>query len=204
MVQAQVAREQQRQQVPRADFLSSLEIAMTLNEIARDDHPWFPRVLELINKTNQFNTTGRRWTGQELGTAFARGLRVLAFDVTDRYTPYGIVGVIIVDGARISQFVMSCRVVGLDVEMAAIAEIMRVLGEGGLDAVSADLVETDKNLLCRDLYERCGFTREDDLWHRRTLPAPEKPGHIRISWPDLIFVASAQAALCRGTPPAVM
>jgi FkbH-like protein len=182
MVQAQVAREQQRQQVSRADFLSSLEIAMTLNEITRDDHPWFPRVLELINKTNQFNTTGRRWTRQEFGAAFARGLRVLAFEVTDRYTPYGIVGVILVDGTRISQFVMSCRVVGLDVELAAIAEVMRVLGGDGLDAVSADLIETDKNLLCRDLYERCGFAQEGDVWRRCTLPVPERPGHIRISW----------------------
>ena len=66
--------------------------------------------------------------------------------------------------------------------MAAIAEAMRVLGEGGLDAVSADLIETDKNLLCRDLYSRCGFVLEADAWRRCTLPAPERPGHIRVSW----------------------
>jgi len=29
------------------------------------DDPRFSRTMELVNKTNQFNTTGRRWTAAE-------------------------------------------------------------------------------------------------------------------------------------------
>ena len=56
------------------------------------------RALELINKTNQFNTTGRRWTKQECIPAVATGTRFIASDIEDRFTRYGIVGVVVVPG----------------------------------------------------------------------------------------------------------
>ena len=77
MVRAQVERERerQRQQMSRQDFLASLSLAVNLIDITDMDHPGFPRVLELINKTNQFNTTGKRWTKQECMAAVATGTR---------------------------------------------------------------------------------------------------------------------------------
>ena len=62
MVQAQIQREQQRQAVRQEDFLPSLKLRMKLFRIGDVAHPGFARALELINKTNQFNTTGKRWT----------------------------------------------------------------------------------------------------------------------------------------------
>ena len=101
MVHAQVERERQRQQMSRQDFLASLSLAVNLIDIADMDHPGFPRVLELINKTNQFNTTGKRWTKQECLAAVATGTRFIAFDVEDRFTGYGIVGVVVVRESHI-------------------------------------------------------------------------------------------------------
>jgi FkbH-like protein len=181
MVHAQVERERQRQQMSRQDFLASLSLAVNLIDITDMDHPGFPRVLELINKTNQFNTTGKRWTKQECMPAVATGTRFIAFDVEDRFTGYGIVGVVVVRESHIVQFVMSCRVVGMEVEIAALSEILRAIYEGGFGSARASLEETDMNLLCRDLYERCGFNRREDQWIRPLIPFLERPSHIRIS-----------------------
>jgi FkbH-like protein len=183
MVHAQVDRERQRQQMSRQDFLASLSLAVNLIDITDMDHPGFPRVLELINKTNQFNTTGKRWTKQECMLAVATGTRFIAFDVEDRFTGYGTVGVVVVRESHIVQFVMSCRVLGMEVEIAALSEILRVIYEGGFGSARASLEETDMNLLCRDLYERCGFNRRGDQWIRPLIPLLEKPSHIRITTP---------------------
>jgi FkbH-like protein len=183
MVHAQVDRERERQsqQMSRQDFLASLSLAVNLVDITDMDHPGFPRVLELINKTNQFNTTGKRWTKQECMPAVATGTRFIALDVEDRFTGYGIVGVVVVRESHIVQFVMSCRVVGMEVEIAALSEILRAIYEGGFGSARASLEETDLNLLCRDLYERCGFNRRGDQWIRPLIPLLEKPSHIRIT-----------------------
>jgi len=174
-------RQRQRQQMSRQDFLASLGLAVNLIDITDIDHPAFPRVLQLINKTNQFNTTGKRWTKQECMPAVATGTRFIAFDVEDRFTGYGIVGVVVVRESHIVQFVMSCRVVGMEVEIAALSEILRAIHEGGFGSARASLEETELNLLCRDLYERCGFNRRGDQWIRPLIPLLEKPSHIRIT-----------------------
>jgi predicted enzyme involved in methoxymalonyl-ACP biosynthesis len=57
-----------------------------------------PRAMELINKTSQFSTIGGRWTKQECIPAVATDTRFIASDVEDRFTRYGIVGVVVVRG----------------------------------------------------------------------------------------------------------
>ena len=42
-------------------------------------------------------------------SAVAEGHLFFAFEVEDKFTSYGLVGVAIVDGSSIEQFVMSCR-----------------------------------------------------------------------------------------------
>ena len=90
-------------------------------------------------------------------------------------------GVVVVRESHIVQFVMSCRVVGMEVEIAALSEILRAIYEAGFGSARASLEETELNLLCRDLYERCGFNRREDQWIRTLIPLLEKPNHIRIT-----------------------
>ena len=98
------------------------------------------------------------------------GTRFITFDVEDRFTEYGLVGVVIVRESHIVQFVMSCRVVGMEVEVATLSEILRAIHESGFGNARASLEETELNLLCRDLYERCGFNRREDQWIRPLIP----------------------------------
>jgi len=157
MVQAQVQREGQRKQMSREEFLASLGVRASLTEVHSGADPQFPRTLELINKTNQFNTTGRRWSSQELTRVFEGGGRLFTLTVADKFTAYGIVGVMVVQQDEIIQFVMSCRTVGMDVEIAAVSAALATMVQDGCSQAVTTLVETPANLLCRDLWERCGF-----------------------------------------------
>jgi FkbH-like protein len=148
-------------------------------EIADAKHKQFPRALELLNKTNQFNTTGRRWTRVDCAAAFAQGGVFHAFEVQDRFTHYGLVGVVVTQAGRIEQFVMSCRVLGLDVEKAVVAWLSRRLQNGG-DFVAL-LKETDANFPCRDLYARCGFTADGAQWIKPRGHAVEAPSHVALT-----------------------
>ncbi len=101
------------------------------------------------------------------------------FDVVDRFAAYGLVGVVILRGAHIVQWVMSCRVIGMAVEQAVMAALVgRLRAAGG--AVAAAFCETDANLPCRSFYSSCGFVRDGELW---TLPAGvvvSLPGYVRV------------------------
>ena len=172
MVRAQVAREDERAQLSPEAFLSSLDVRVELMPVDSVAHPRFGRVLELVNKTNQYNTTGERWTREGCVAALAAGRQLWAFEVADRYTHYGLVGVMALDGPVIGQFVMSCRVMGLGVENAAVAAMV----ERG--ATRARLVHTARNLPCQDLYARCGFGVADDEWVLEG--AAPVPAHVAL------------------------
>ena len=62
MIQSQLVRESARREMSRDEFLSTLQVKVDTVEVASLEHASFPRVFELINKTNQFNTTGKRWS----------------------------------------------------------------------------------------------------------------------------------------------
>ena len=181
MVQQQVEREEQRQRLSREEFLASLGVRATVSELASTADRRLPRTLELINKTNQFNTTGRRWTLQECEGFFRDGGSAFVLEVADRYTAYGLVGVLLVRGDDIVQFVMSCRVVGMDVEIAAVSGVLQALGGRGIDAYDAALELTPANLLCRDLWKRCGFAISGEGRYRRAgAPPLATPAHIEL------------------------
>src|SRR6202011_3556979 len=59
MVQSQIARERERKRVSREEFLGDLGIAAYLFDIRQQDDSKAWRAIELLNKTNQFNTTGK-------------------------------------------------------------------------------------------------------------------------------------------------
>jgi FkbH-like protein len=179
MMQAQIARETERKTMSREEFLASLQVRVKIRELGGVEDRDFTRALELINKTNQFNTTGRRWTHQECQAAITNSVRFFVVDVRDRFTEYGVVGVAILRRNFIKQFVMSCRVLGMDVEIGVIAELLRLIIENAnVDSVQADLQETELNLAVRDLWARCGFKKMEQGWNRAAMPALERPPHI--------------------------
>lgn len=177
MVRAQVDRERARRVMSREDFLASLDVSMTIFEV-RDRDPNFARAIELLNKTNQFNTTGRRWREDEMAGLLNAGMRMIGFTVADSFTDYGLVGIVLVESAGIVQFVMSCRVIGLGVEEAAVRIIADHLREVGAARITAALIETATNFPCRELYAKCGFERDDTGWTAAAASVVDCPAHV--------------------------
>ena len=156
------AREQLRATSSDLDgYLRGLEMRMVWR---RFDGMGQQRIVQLINKTNQFNLTTRRYTDEDvaavMGDPAAFGLQIR---LLDRFGDNGIIAIII--GRRtepsvveIDTWLMSCRVLGRQVEATTlnlVAAQAQALGAATLRGVYAP---TKKNGMVRDHYARLGFT----------------------------------------------
>jgi len=181
-------RDAQAATMDQASFLRDLQLGITPGIVTATDAPVFPRCLELINKTNQFNTDGRRWSEVELAALFAAGGFLLTLSVRDRYAGYGLTCLAICRDGEIVQYVMSCRVFGMELEQAAMALAVAHLRRNGAVDVRASQVATGKNPLTGDLYLRLGFVPDGATeatggrqWRLPTTVVIDVPAHIEIS-----------------------
>jgi FkbH-like protein len=127
----------------RHDWLKSLSMKSIVTKLRSETDTNFERVLELLNKTNQFNLNGDRISREALIDEM-KDTDVLYFTLSDRLSDNGIVAALSIKDNAINRFVMSCRVFGLDFEY----EILRkVLSMRKLDLVevSFEFKDTDRN-----------------------------------------------------------
>jgi FkbH-like protein len=188
LMQQQQQRELERGATSRAAFLAGLDCRVWLGAIATTADPRFGRAFELLNKTNQFNTTGVRWAQGQIVDLFRQRGKLLAFTVADKFSQYGLVGVILYREGHFIQFAMSCRVLGLEIETSVINAILRRERAGGApDRFTAEVVETDANMVCRSVYARWGFARSPADPRHFIRPAAEiapLADHLALVWVD--------------------
>jgi FkbH-like protein len=165
LVKSQLDRERQRTGAADADgFLASLDVVCAFDRPSDPD--LLARVVELFQRTTQFNTTGRTFALAELTRHAAAG-RVFIAHASDRFGDYGLVAATVVEDGEIVAFAMSCRVIGLKVEHRFLAHVLEVLAEAH-DVVEAYIVPTPRNGPVRHLYADNGFhPAGDDRWRRR-------------------------------------
>jgi FkbH-like protein len=181
MVQAQIKRENDRAGLSFEEFARQQQVTARLDWLAGVTDKRFERALELINKTNQFNTTGKRWKAEELGALLAQGGRLAVLRVTDRYTEYGLTGVVIVHGGVILQWVMSCRVLGMGVERSGLRAVVDALRAAGEGAIAAKLIKTEVNKPCQGFYAMAGFEEERDAWWLPAEMLPEAAPYVTLT-----------------------
>jgi len=148
------------------DFLRGLDMSVVFGSIVPVD---LARVAQLINKTNQFNTTTRRYTTEELsGFAAAPENITFQFRLLDRFGDNGLVSVMILrpvpdepDVLDMDSWVMSCRVFGRQLEVEAMNIAVEAAQNRGVRAFRADYIPTKKNGVISGLYESLGFSRLD-------------------------------------------
>ncbi len=152
----QAERERSRQGVDFETFLRSLKLRAERVKLGEREKE---RVVQLINKTNQFNLTTRRYTRQELEAKLAEGWEVYAYKVADRFGDYGLVAVIMVDmkESRIDNFVMSCRVMGKRVENYLLEQVEADMKEKGKTTLYGEYIPTAKNIPVRDFFADAGY-----------------------------------------------
>ena len=109
------------------------------------------------------------------------GGRFLAFDVEDRFTSYGMTALMLVRDETIEQFVMSCRVFGMEIEKACVAIACASLAKSGAAAVKGKIQPSGKNILSLTIYADEGFVDAGDgAWVLQGKAPPLSPGHISV------------------------
>lgn len=167
------------------EYLKQLDIVITPEDPAAN----IVRLVQLVNKTNQFNLTTRRYEQAQMQQVVEDPQRkVFLYRVADCFGDNGIVAAGIVEiqeadgnagettgskvgkatsegaagetvkSALIEELVMSCRVMGKNIEYAIVEDMENALLAEGCQFVEASYLPTAKNKPVETLYEKLGYT----------------------------------------------
>ena len=141
------------------EYLRSLEIEVTFGVDKAEEAE---RVSQLTQKTNQLNVCTTRYTQAQIEAIKENPNKsYISLSVKDKFGDSGLTGVAIVsysDGkGRIDDFLMSCRVMGRNIEYAFVDYMMSFFIGRGCKMVEAQYLPTQKNKPVSDFFEKCGF-----------------------------------------------
>jgi FkbH-like protein len=141
------------------EYLDSLEMVA---EIDRFSPLYLHRIAQLTNKTNQFNVTTRRYTLAEMEKIAADPEYLgLYCKLSDRFGDHGLISVVLGrrkgDALNLELWLMSCRVLKRDVELALLDALVERAVALGIARLYGYYLPTAKNAMVADLYARLGF-----------------------------------------------
>jgi FkbH-like protein len=164
--QTNAKRAQLLNQVEGVDaYLSSLDMTISFRPF---DNIGKTRIVQLINKSNQYNLTTRRYTEPEVAEAQGdAGVFTLQVRLSDVFGDNGMISVVIcrlraAHEWEIDTWLMSCRVLGRKVENAVLDHILKHARAAGIRKLIGTYRPTDRNKLVVDHYEKLGFAKIDD------------------------------------------
>ena len=144
------------------DYLSSLELKITIFE---NDEYIIPRMSQMSQKTNQFNLTTKRYTEGDIQYFINDpDSDIYAFSTSDRFGDSGVTGLSIVtrngntETAVIDTLLMSCRVIGRNIEYAFMNYVIGKVKEKKINVIKAKYIKTQKNEQVKELYDKCSFS----------------------------------------------
>jgi len=146
------------------EFLTSLQIKLSVSD---PTDLQLPRVAQLTQKTNQFNLTGKRYTDVEiLEINNDIDYQIFICEYEDKFGKEGIIGCAIVQlkekKAVLDTFLLSCRVLGRNVENMFLEHILFELKQRGIRSVEGIYNATEKNIAAKDFYLKNGFIPIDE------------------------------------------
>jgi FkbH-like protein len=143
-------------------YLASLDMTITFQPF---DAVGRARIAQLINKSNQYNLTTRRYSDPEVAEAESNPeVFTLQVRLADSFGDNGMISVIICRPAgpenwEIDTWLMSCRVLGRKVEFMVLREILQHARQFGIRKLLGIYKPTDRNQLVVDHYAKLGFTK---------------------------------------------
>ncbi|MFX0013568.1 MAG: HAD-IIIC family phosphatase [Promethearchaeota archaeon] len=143
------------------EFIESLDIVAI---IKLTDNFVLPRVTSLLNRTNQFNLTTKRYTESEVQYLHSNPEKYLIYtvQVQDKFGDEGIVGVAIVEKDSVDKwivdsFLLSCRVIGRKIETVFLTKLINDAKSQNVKVLEATYIPTKKNTLVSDFYSKHSF-----------------------------------------------
>lgn len=171
------------------EYLDSLEMKA---EIADFSPINLARITQLTNKSNQFNLTTKRFTPAEMEQVYKSADYIrLCGRLEDKFGDNGIVSVVIgkKDGVAldIELWLMSCRVLKRDMELAMLDTLAEEAARQGIEVLRGHYYPTAKNNMVKNLYGDFGFDKisEDNegntLWEYNIRGYQKKNRHIKVN-----------------------
>ena len=174
------------------EYLDSLEMSA---EIDAFNSTYMERIAQLTNKTNQFNLTTRRYTLAEIESSVTDGNHIgLYGKLTDRFGDNGLISVVLGrqegDALHLDLWLMSCRVLKRDMEVAMLDGLVERAKPRGIQTILGYYIPTPKNGMVQDHYEKLGFTlvtteeaTTSTVWSLDVPSYQPRTRHIRILEP---------------------
>lgn len=166
MYQANAKRAQLQQSYANyTEYLLGLEM---IAEIQDFTPVALPRIVQLTNKSNQFNLTTRRYTQSEMEQVAESPNYIRLYGrLRDKFGDNGIVSVVIGeisgDALHIDLWLMSCRVLKRDMELAMLDELVEQCRTRGIRTIYGYYYQTAKNAMVRELFGTFGFTKTEQF-----------------------------------------
>ena len=148
-------------------FLSQLNLKIIIKDV---NEFTLPRVSQLILKTNQFNLTTKRYQEKDIEKMIQdSNFIVTSIQVEDKFGDNGITGVFIIKKEsekewRIDTFLMSCRIMGRDIEKGIMTYIINKAKENNIEKINADFIPTQKNKPIENFLSDHKFKKNGQFW----------------------------------------
>ena len=106
--------------------------------------------------------------------------------VEDKFGDNGITGVFIVKKENqkewtIDTFLLSCRVMGREIEKGMLEHIVEQARENKIERIKAQYIPTKKNKPVESFLPDCGFHKEDDHWVYSVKSSFKVPNYLKVS-----------------------
>ena len=130
-----------------------------------------PRISQLSLKTNQFNLTTKRYQESDIKKFSEDNNYIVgSAQVEDKFGDNGITGIFIINKKNskewiVDTFLLSCRVMGREVEKAMLGYILKQAKKNGIEIVKAQFIPTQKNKPIETFLPHCGFQKDGDYWN---------------------------------------
>ena len=170
------------------EYLDSLEMTAEI-ELFRP--VYMDRIVQLTNKTNQFNLTTRRYTAAEMEAAIENNHIGIYGKLTDRFGDNGLISIVLgrreLDVLHLDLWLMSCRVLKRDMELAMLDILVEHARAANVTTLRGYYLPTNKNGMVADQYEKLGFERnlidsagKNSVWTLSLQTYTSRNRHIRI------------------------
>ena len=169
------------------DYLLSLNMTATMSDFNAID---LQRIVQLTNKTNQFNLTTIRYTDGDMRKIVHSNKYIrICGRLKDKYGDNGIVSLMIAEkqnnSAHIILWLMSCRVLKRDMEYAMMDTFVKRCKDESISQIYGEYIPTTKNTMTQYLYRDMGFELQEDLpkktvWRLSVDSYQQKNKYIRI------------------------
>ena len=178
--------EQRQTATSLVDFYASLEAKLNLQPL---DPGNTARAVQLSQKTNQFNTTTRRYEARDMHRIVDGGGEVIVIGLADRFTEFENIGLLVLvpdadqpGQGLVDNYLLSCRVLGRGIETAVLHWAVAFAAARGWTSLRGIVIDSERNTPARSVFREAGFEggARSGEWVIKTTNATPMPAWLTV------------------------